>query len=224
MTCGGSQESEIKVILTEEEAGRLREHLGAPARTVHQISYFFETPQDHFASKEIALRLREEHQPGDSKQQLLLTVKEAGVRAGALVVRPEYECHLDRTLWDGLLSGARKFHEVDLPPIRRLKAVLGKLEYLEIEKLGQIANTREIYDYAGDGMALELLLDRTVYPNGSFDTELESEMPQGVAGKAARLLRTLFAQTGIDWRPAEDSKYARFRRRIGRDPASSTRT
>jgi hypothetical protein len=52
--------------------------------------------------------------------------------------------------------------------------------------------------------------------------ELEIEMPRAAAGKAARALRTLFAENSIDWRPAEVGKYVRFRRKIGRDPAAST--
>lgn len=223
MTNDTPQESEIKVILTEEEAARLRVRLGEPARIVKQVSYFFETPQDHLARKEIALRLREECQTDGSQLQFLLTVKEAGVRAGALIVRPEYECDVDHDTWHGLISGAMAFSEVDLPPVHRLKEVIGDLEYLQLEKLGQIVNMREVYDYVEDDMVLELLLDRTEYPNGTFDIELESEMPQGVAGKVARVLRTLFSENDIDWRPSDAGKYARFRRKIGRDPADATR-
>jgi len=222
MTHDCPQESEIKVTLTAQEAERLRARLGKPVRILFQVSHFFETPQDHLARKEIALRLREESQPDESKTQHLLTVKEAGVRAGALMVRPEYESHLDRTLWSELISGQRKFGDVDLPPIQRLREVLGELDILDIEDLGQISNTREVFDFADDGMTMELLLDRTEYPNGTIDIELESEMPQGVAGKGARLLRNLFAEHDIAWRPAESGKYMRFRRVIGRDPAASS--
>jgi inorganic triphosphatase YgiF len=216
------EESEIKVLLKEEEADLLRARLGTPARTLRQISHFFETAQDHLARKEIALRLREESQPDESKRQLLLTVKEGGVRAGALMVRPEYESHIDQRLWDELMSGGKHFAEVDLPPIHRLKELLGDLSYLEIEDLGQIVNVREVYDLSADGLEMEVLLDRTEYPNGTYDVELETEMPQGIAGKAARVLRNLFAEAGIDWRPSEVGKYVRFRRKIGRDPATTT--
>jgi uncharacterized protein YjbK len=212
------KESEIKVVLADEEVTTLRARLGTPRRTLRQISYFFETPQDHLAKAELSLRVREECDLASGNEQLLLTVKGMSIRAGALMVRPEIECQLDPAEWSGLREKSMHFADVDLPPIHKVRETLGDIRPLEIESMGHIENTREVYDFSGDDLALELLLDHTSYPDGSAEFEMESELSQAMAGRGARALRSLFDELGIEWRPSTVGKYVRFRRKIDRDP------
>jgi len=212
------KESEIKVILTDEDVGLLRARLGDPGRTLRQISYFFETPQDHLAKAELSLRVREEHDVTSGDEQILLTVKGMGLRAGALMVRPEIECQLDPADWSGLRDKQIHFADVDLPPVHRLQQALGDIRPLDLESMGHIENTREVFEFSHDNLALEILLDRTKYPDGTAEFEMESELSQAMAGRGARALRGLFEEIGIEWRPSPVGKYVRFRRKIDRDP------
>lgn len=212
------KESEIKLLITTEEAERIRERLGAPAQTLRQINHYFETPQDHLAKAEVSLRVREESDIAGGGTDILLTVKSAGLRAGALMVRPESEIQLDPSAWDDLREGRLHFAQLDLAPIKKLRESIGDLDALPLEMLGRVENMREVYEFNSGEMALEVLIDRTTYPDGATDIELESEVPQAKAGQGARTLRALFDELGVDWRPAEVGKYVRFRRRIGRDP------
>ena len=61
------KESEIKVILTDEDVALIRARLGSPGRTLRQTSYFFETPQDHLAKAELSLRIRELNDASESR-------------------------------------------------------------------------------------------------------------------------------------------------------------
>ncbi len=229
------KETEIKVLLTEDEAERLRARLGPPVRTLRQVSHFFDTPQDHLAGQKLSLRVREESSlstDGDADEELTLTVKGAGMRAGALFVRPETEAQFDREVWDRVREGGLNLAAVDAPPMHRLREIFGKLgqdiEELELAPLGFIENTREVYelragppqDAPGGHIDLELLLDHTTYPGGKADYEMESELPQSMAGQGARALRSLFEELGVEWRPSDVGKYVRFRRHIGRDVSS----
>ena len=212
------KESEIKLLITTEEAKRIRERLGAPAQTLRQVNHYFETPQDHLAKAKVSLRVREESDIGGGGTDILLTVKSGGLRAGALMVRPESESQLDPSAWDDLREGRLHFAQLDLAPIKKLRESIGGLDALPLEMLGRVENMREVYELNSGEMALEVLIDRTTYPDGATDIELESEIPQARAGQGARALRGLFDELGVDWRPAEVGKYVRFRRRIGRDP------
>ncbi len=211
-------ESEIKVFITDEEAQLLRGHLGAPSHTLRQINHYFETAQDHLAKAQLSLRVREESDVASGAMNILLTVKSAGFRAGALMVRPETESQLDPSAWDDLQEGKLHFAELDLEPIKKLKDTIEDLETLELSLLGRVENMREVYEFRAEEMPLEVLIDHTTYPDGESDIEVESELSQARAGQGARVLRALFDKLGVDWRPADVGKYERFRRRIGRDP------
>lgn len=215
--CEVPQESEIKVLLSEREAEALRMRLGYPTKTVRQVSEFYDTSDDLLARSGVALRIREETEgPSGSPPRIVLTVKEAGVRAGALMVRPETESRLEPALLEELRSGRRSVAELDLPPVRRLRELVGELSGLKLELFGRLENLREVYDYAGEEIRLELLLDRTTYPDGSVEYELETELAQSDAGLGARALRRLFSELAIEWRPSPEGKYVRLRRKLGR--------
>jgi inorganic triphosphatase YgiF len=227
MTGRPQKESEIKVLLGDEDARALRDRLGEPSRVLSQVSLFYDTAEDHLARAGVCLRIREESAaaapegddaPAGGAERILLTVKEAGLRAGALMVRPEVESEIARSDWEDLRLRRRHFAELDLAPVGRLREILGRLDGLDLAPLGRIENRREVYDLRTEGMAFEVLLDRTVYPDGAVEFELESELPEAAAGEGARALRRLFEELGIEWRPADVGKYVRFRRKIGRDP------
>ena len=214
-------ESEIKIALDQGETERLRGRLGEPVRKLRQVNHYYETSEDHLARARVSLRVREETDVGTDRLRLLLTLKEAGLRAGALLVRPEFESELGEDAWAAVKDGSMHFADLDLPPIHRLADVLQEtvpdLSGLALAELGTVENVREVFDFADKSLSMEVLLDRTAYPDGTEEFELECELPPSDAGQGARVLRGLFEELGIDWRPSQVGKYVRFRRRIGRD-------
>lgn len=209
-------ESEIKVTLAEDEGERLRGRLGRRTRRLRQVNHYYDTAGDDLARAGISLRVREEVDVETNERRVLLTVKEAGQRAGALMVRPERESELDTEVWDALKEGRTGFAEVDLPPVHRLCEAVRGFEGLALAALGTVENVRDVYEFEHESLAMEILLDLTTYPDGSVELELECELPQADAGCGARILRGLFDELDIDWRPSETGKYVRFRRKIGR--------
>ncbi len=221
-------ESEIKIILGKEETERLRARLGEPVQRLRQVNHYYETPENHLARARVSLRLREETEvgtpgragdgaaPAAEAPRFLLTVKEAGLRAGALMVRPELESELDGDAWAALRGGSTHFAELDLPPIHRLREAVDGFPGLALAELGTVKNLRDVFGLEDESIAMEILLDRTAYPDGSQEFELECELPQADAGRGARVLRGLFDELDIDWRPSQVGKYVRFRRKIGR--------
>jgi uncharacterized protein YjbK len=256
------QESELKVRLSAEDAGAVAQKLGAPTARLRQENFFYETADDALAKAGLSLRVREQFALPDcgSPREIILTVKEAGVRAGALMVRPETECALARADWDAIRSEKKRFAELDLNPIRRLRERLPDFDALALQLLGTFETERDVYRYEMSGVksgplmtgrdlpgvksgpqmtgrdlpgvksgpqmsgldepggsdAIEILLDKSFFPDGSVEWEVEVELPQAEAGRATRALRSLFSDLGVAWQPSKDSKYARLRRKIGR--------
>lgn len=90
-----SGEIELKLVVDPGDLGRvarLRSKLGAqpgPMRVIHQITTYFDTPERALAAADIGLRIRK---VGNVRIQ---TVKGAGVAAGGLFHRPEWETAID---------------------------------------------------------------------------------------------------------------------------------
>ena len=117
-------ESEMKIALHQGDTERLRGRLGEPVRMLRQVNHYYETSEDHLARARVSLRVREETDVETGELRLLLTVKEAGLRAGALLVRPEYESELGEDAWTALTGGSMHFADIDLP---QNKAFIGEL-------------------------------------------------------------------------------------------------
>ena len=159
---------------------------------------------------------------GTGAPKFLLTVKETGLRAGALMVRPELESEIDEELVRAIRGGPVQFAELDLPPIHRLREAVEGFAGLTLAELGSVGNLRDVFGFEHESGSLEILLDRTTFPDGSEEFELECELPGALAAQGARILRELFDDLGMDWRPSEAGTYARFRRRIGRAAADAS--
>lgn len=213
-------------MLSEEEAAGLKARLGQPKRVLGQDSFFFDTAADDLARAGVSLRVREERKEPDGSPSIKLTVKEAGKRAGALMVRPETESRLTPGLWEVLRAGRKHFDELKNRPVSHLRNVLADFAKMQLGVIGSFTNRRDVYSLRVGRRVLEVLIDKTRYPDGSEEIELECELPQSAAGQASRALRDLFGELEIEWRPSKEGKYLRFRRKIGRyvGPPSGTET
>lgn len=226
-------ETELKLLLPDAAAwDRVRAALGGGPIVV-QHNHFFDRPDAALRAARIGVRLREE------AGRLTLTVKGERARAeavagasadaGAVAHRIELEGELPRealevALREGLdLSPwlARWRAERSMPALPpELAGFLAGLEAAlgdgRLVRQAGFVNEREalrlpLADEAG-AFEVELALDRTLFPDGRVDHELEVELvgPSAFVDRVERAVRTwLAAELGIEGRPAP-SKLARL--------------
>lgn len=184
-------ETELKLGLRGEHAWqRLRDRLG-PGRIANQTNHFFDLPERPFRAARIGVRLRRED---DAR---ILTVKGAADPASSVIKRRiELESDVDVEVFDRCLAAG-----LDLRPWvaqwrRRVAAdpeietFLERLETLAKDQLlrpfGRFTNRREtcrleLSDPDGP-FEIELEIDRTEYPGGRVDYEIEVELKQARDG------------------------------------------
>jgi uncharacterized protein YjbK len=211
------RERELKLSLTAEEAERLQRHLGGPLRVLLQRNHYLDTPDERLRSRRIGLRLREETLLTDppAPPRYLLTAKGPSRREEAIRDRPEIEVSLTAAAAGDILRAGIDPARSGLAPLRwAAREAAGA----RVAALGSIENLRRIYRLApGAGQPpLELELDRTTYPDGSLEYELEVEYPPGEAhppadaDPLAGAIRDLLTSLDIPWRPSPAGKFRRF--------------
>lgn len=213
------RETEFKLLLSgPQDVAVLRAALphaaDATARVSHQLNHFFETPRAALSAAECGLRLRLED------RAWTLTAKgpaRSGDRDPALSDRAEEECPVDAVVAARILEGdacplvALLAHAPAAELLLGIRAAVGDET---IRHVGSFENERTRVGPVTlelDGAPTEVVFefDRTQFPGGRLDTEVEVEVPEPRAEAAGRLLRALFDQVGIPWRPAP-TKAARF--------------
>ncbi|MCR9094932.1 MAG: CYTH domain-containing protein [bacterium] len=220
---GSGFETEIKLGLPDEAAWRwVRDRL-ASVRVVEQTNHFFDRNDRALGRARIGVRLRE------AEHRLRLTVKgEADSHPDAMITR-RIELEHDREPADlatALDQGLRLQNEIGLwradargdaerlAFLDRLEAAIGEEP---LRTIGSFRNERSIgqlgrADEIGT-LEIEVELDRTAFPGGRVDFELEVERSSEAEGHLERtrasLERWLEHEGGIH--PfARESKLARF--------------
>ena len=180
------------------------------------MNHFFDTPARDLRSRRAALRLREE------EARFTLTLKgprSAADGDGALSLRPEEETRIEAreatALLAGEVDGLRLLSRRIEGPAPFLAETAQALAGAQLEYLGAFENHRARLGPVAldvDGSALEVLfeLDRTEFPGGRTDYEIEVEVAAEHATPAlGDVLRELLARAGIEWTTAS-SKASRF--------------
>ena len=210
-------EREFKLRIPSEDAlARLCAELGgAAAAPVLQVNHFFDTPGRDLGRARLALRLREE-----AGAAALALKGPALERRGALTSRTELELALDPERARAILAGTRS-------PLDALRASAHAATQLvqqaasavgaaRLQRLGAFENERQRVGpvaFAG-ARALVFELDRTRFPGGAVELELEVELgPDADAPAVERGLAALFARLGLALETAP-SKAARFLRHL----------
>lgn len=189
-------ERELKFRLAgEADWRRLEAVLGPPSARLEQVNTYLDTPGREVAAGRAMLRLRSE----DGRKAM--TYKR-GVRVeGGYFEARETESALGEEEWSRLGAGDLAGLE-DLPPLKALRAdgVSGPLA-----SCGEVRNLRQRFPLpTGD----HLELDRTEFPNGRTDFEIEVETLQPEAVRA--LVEELAARAGVPLAIQEQTKYERF--------------
>jgi hypothetical protein len=178
------REVELKLGLpSAAEHARLREALDAAGgfvRAVRQENLFLDGTHDELSNARVALRVRTEHD--DGLAAVLLTLKAGGTSADDVADRPEWECPLPLDA-EAVQRDPSRLLALDLEPVRevlrRVPGVAG------LRSLGGFSNDRRVYRVPLDLPAIafpaarietDWELDRTEFPDGSVDHELEVEL------------------------------------------------
>ncbi len=223
----GPREVEFKVRVRSEDdfdalARLATGSAGGSERTVIQENHFFDTADGALREAGYALRLRIE------EKRRLLTAKGPSSRAeDGLTERPEEEVLVEPAEAERILSGA-------VSPLAVLVARTGSHSRL-LELVGSWAGRRPLVHVGsfknvrryvgpvelGDGMSrteVMLEMDRTEFPDGSVDHEIEVEVDSKAAEPCRAGLSDLLDRAGIPWETAP-SKAERFFAALGRRAA-----
>lgn len=208
-------EHEFKLFLPSEAAlEAVLARLGAPAGPPEvQTNHFFDTPSRDLRRARLALRLR--HEAGTHT----LTLKGPSLQSDALsATRPEEELEIAPDQAADVLAGNTSALELlarsagASPLVARARAASAGAP---LRTIGSFVNHRQRvgpleFPPRSGAPALVFELDRTEFPDGSVQRELEVELPADApAGEIEAGLARLFAELGLPLRGAE-SKAARF--------------
>ncbi len=212
---GVAQEIELKLALCGPEALRAlqaaAERRGARAeRPVRQENHFFDAADRRLGRADQVLRLRFE----DGHARLSAKGPAQAASERALHVREELEVEIEPALAQRILEGA-------CSPLEALRAALASEGELcaslrrrmggePFVRMGGFVNQRtRVGPLAAGGQALFLELDRTEFPGGRVDHEVELELPAPLVDAGAKLLAELLQEARVAGEPAE-SKAARL--------------
>jgi len=196
-------EVELKWYLSAAEHGllasRLQDVLGAP-RLLEQDNRFFDSADGRLQRSHLNLRLRHEN------HQLLMTCKRKAAAADALGTHrhDEWEQWLDPALWQQLAEpGIALARLLPLPP-----PVVEALGGAALLALGGFSNVRQEFHAGRPGGSDLLCLDRTTFPGGRVDHELEIETADPAT--TAAHWRSVLGSWGIAPPNQGETKFARY--------------
>jgi uncharacterized protein YjbK len=192
-------EIELKWRLDADGHARLASHLsgllGTP-RVLEQDNRFFDSPDRRLRQAALNLRLRREN------DALLMTCKgRGGVTADGEHRHTEWELWLDPSAWEAIAAGHAPR---DLPLPEVVRSALGDAPLCA---LGGFTNQRLEFHHHDEPTAL-LCLDRTHFPGGRTDHELEIET--AAPATHAPLWAARLDGWGVPFSPQPLTKFGRF--------------
>lgn len=182
-----------------------------------QTNHYFDTPSGSLRRARIALRLRKQ---ADRYRLTLKGKSERSSAGGALTERREEEFELRSDQAQSILSGAGSpldVFEARCPNSQMVKLAKHAIGAESVQNLGSFQNRRwrlgplELSEAEGISLCMEF--DRSEFPNGAIEYELEVEVPNFVCDSVERALRRAFEAGGLPWRTAK-SKAQRFFERL----------
>lgn len=210
----GQHEVEIKRLLADDAAAeRFVSALRAPVRAdKRQVNHIFDTDDGRLARAHYMLRLRTEG------ARAFLTAKgPARAVSETTAARMEAEIEIESDLVDELLAGTGE-------PLPMLRARLPDEAYAElwrgldgaragrvVRSAGHFENLRRVVDVMlPSGTALTVEVDRTDFPGGRTDNEIEIEVPdETLVNEVEAWLDDLTREAGIETAPSSP-KLTRF--------------
>ena len=193
-------EKELKYILPGDWARRsLIAHFGGEAKIAVQENYYFYPQNREIGNINEMLRLRRE---GGS---VIATYKRGRSARDGAFVADEFEETLSSAEFAEVISGRRNLSAFDIAPVREAKRDFGSVNFA---LLGRVENERtKVRMPSGD----VLELDRTSFPDGSADYELEVETDDAEVMRG--YLLDVFRRLDIDAVAQTKTKFERFMER-----------
>lgn len=196
-------EIEIKLQLASfPEYLKLIGFLGNLDREQHQTNCFFDTEDHKLQDAGWAFRVRVFEDAG------LITVKGLpSEEKGSAVVREEIEAEVPRGTALNVVNLELDVLDLDIKPVSFIRK---KFPGIRLAKLLKFTTIRQEKKYKIGDYWYPLVVDKTEFPDGSVDYELEVELPD--TSHVVRVednLKKLFDSLDIPFEKAEESKFAR---------------
>ena len=205
-----SLEVELKLALVDpNRLGALLAALPTPVRVVEQHNHYFVHAGQAGAGVPAMVRVRESFEERDGAMVLkaiTLTVKRRHQTVDGLFVAEEHEQPVAGALWEAIGRGEAPLEGVAGPALDWLRAQgpLGPLR-----RQGAMTNRRHVVPLGG----YTLEVDRTAFPDGSVDVEVEVETDDAAGARA--VVEAAAAEAGVALVDQTMTKYARFLARGG---------
>jgi inorganic triphosphatase YgiF len=179
-----------------------------PAR--RQENRFFDAPDGRLRRADLTLRLRAE----EGRFQLTAKGPLAPAPDPALHQRAEEEADLGADEARALLSSPAGALDALARALGHASALVARMRRIleggELVHAGAFENERTVVGpLLAGGAQVFLELDRTLFPGGRVDCEVELELPADAVEDGRALLQDLLRDAGVEGRPAA-SKAARF--------------
>jgi len=203
------QEKEIKIDLEDESSYlKLLEFLGNPRSRKRQINYFFDTDDFSLEDNGWALRIRDREGDGTITLKGLETRDRQG-----LTIRPEIEESFPTYL---IPEAIKQGLHIDRIPANLKEITLAFIDSLRLNLRVSFETERTTVLHKINDQDIDFEIDRTVYPDGSVDFELEIELEDKSETPAAiKYTREVFERLGIEWKLQSASKFARALKKSG---------
>ncbi|MCO4761086.1 MAG: CYTH domain-containing protein [Myxococcales bacterium] len=208
-------EIELKLVLADDLSyGLLRSWLDAHATAFEAVqdNRYLDTADRALARRRMMLRVRL------TPAKVVCTAKAGAHMVDGLMQVSEWQRPMDDALAQTWRRGRSSCELSELPiarslvdgPLRDLSGAMSRTFHV----LGAMQTTRRAYEVACEDLGLPpgpkviLELDHTLFPAGAERYELEIEHPDAAQIRSAAT--ALLDSLGVQWHPAERSKYQQF--------------
>jgi uncharacterized protein YjbK len=201
------EEKEIKLDLdSEKNYAILVEHF-KEKKELHLENSFFDTDSGSLRKVEWALRIRK------CNDKYTLTAKGMAKRgSGGLTIRPEIENELEPETAEQMIENGIKTKDIPKEIFNEFKDAL---DDNLLKKILSFKTLRIIIAYETHSIPIQLEIDKTEYPDGSTDYELEIELPQkDLQDKVLQQIEALLDRLNIPFILQKRSKFARALKKL----------
>ncbi len=209
-------EIELKIgLASEADRTLLIKKFGPPEQAISQRNLFLDGENGELRAEKYVLRVRREREfpaAGPAIERVTLALKGKNTGTGVVSKREEIESPLGLSM-EEIERSPERLLLMASRPIAVLKERIPTLEALRL--LGFFDNDRSVLHVALDieGASVKTVweVDRTVFPGGRVDCELEIELEDEHGAEAiAKAVEQALSEAGIKTVPQPQGKFSRF--------------
>lgn len=203
---------EVELKLALVDPGRFDALLAAlppPSRVIEQRNHYLTDPDGTLAKGRVMLRVRERWEVVGAERRLIdavMTAKRKRSDEHGIFVADEHEHAVELKAWRAFTAGEGTMEALEGPALAWARGEVG-LKALAVQ--GAMTNRRHVVPWGG----FTLEVDRTEYPDGTVDAEIEVETDDGEGARG--LIETMAREAEVELTPQALTKYERFLARGG---------